>query len=258
MKPPAFGQPAAAAPASHAAETQSLDPFEEAFPSFEELYNESEPLEKAPPTKKLPAPPPSLPAAAVATEPAPKSPPADDEFAIPMPPLPDNSPGSRKVEFPSLGTAPASTAKSPFPQAKPSGGRIFGTPPQKPGSLPAAGTSAPGGGAAAPRMAEEDPLAEGDFSPLPLVKSQSAPFEPLTPKKSGKPPVADYFDSAEGFGPEPGLGESRGARSQPRPPAPAAPDEQPSLPPARLSRISAPQLLRRQRGGTPPADPFNR
>jgi hypothetical protein len=259
MKPPAFGQPAAVeAPAvPHSPPT---DAFEEVFPSFEDLYNEPEPSPEPPP----PPPSPPKPVAAPVREPqharsasfegislAP-----DDEFGIPMPPMPDDPPVSRKVEFPSLGTGPAVPApQGPFPQAKPGKGRVFGTPPQKPGGLPSAN---------APR-AEEDPLAEGDFSPIPLVKSQQtgSAFEPLAPKSANppQPPVADYFDQPETFNPRSGAGaETLGVRPPaPRPaPPPGGDEQQPSAPPARLSRISAPQLLRRQRGGQGPADPFNR
>lgn len=249
MKPPAFGQPSVAAVASGAEHPEPADAFEDAFPSFEELYNEPEPvLEQATPTRKLA----SAPARTEPATPAPaaKALPSDDEFGIPLPPMPDEPQVSRKMEFPSLGSGPSVPApKGPFPQAKP-GGRVFGTPPQKPGGLPGAGGSPA-------RAPAEDSLSEGDFSPMPLIKSQSQPsaFEPLAPKSATPAPAHDLFDD-DGF--TPGLGETLGTRPAP-PPRPAPPAEaQPSAPPARLSRISAPQLLRRQRGGQGPADPFNR
>ena len=246
MKAPAFGQPATAA-ASHMAErAEPADAFEDAFPSFEELYNEPDPTpEQAVGTRNLVPPP----AARPEPTPAPTAQvlSVDDEFGIPLPPMPGTSQASKKIEFPSLGSGPTVPApQGPFPQAKPGGkGRVFGTPPQKPGGLP--------GGAAPPaaRPSQEDSLAEGDFSPMPLIKSQSqSGFEPLTPRNAtpAPAPVDDLFD--DDF--KPGLGDTLGSR--PTPPIEA----QPSAPPARLSRISAPQLLRRQRGGqgSGPADPF--
>ena len=259
MKPPAFGQPAAAA--ASAAVSEPVDHFEDAFPSFEELYEPEQVLEAAPPTQKLPAPPqPAQPRPRPAESPT-MSIPVDSEFGIPMPAMPaEPAAGTRKVEFPSLGGGEAVPApQGPFPAARP-GGRVFGTPPQKPGSLPGQG-----GGAAGGRPSQEDPLAEGDFSPLPFVKAQSTAFEPLTPKSASSPPpppppaAADLFDPDDLGPPGSNLGETMGTGSRP-PSRPAAPSEQqPSAPPARLSRISAPQLLRRQRGGQPPpGDPFAR
>lgn len=254
MKPPAFGQPVVAESVAPATRSTQTDAFEEVFPSFEDLYNESEPvLEQAPkkvsPVAPLPPPPPP-PREGQPVRSAGESLglPPDDEFGIPLPPMPDDPPVSRKVQFPTLGTGPSVPApQGPFPQAKPGKGRVFGTPPQKPGGLPAANAPRP----------EEDPLAEGDFSPMPLVKSQqSSAFEPLAPKSANQPPVADYFDQQEAFGPRssPSVEPPPGGRA----PLPTPADEQPSAPPARLSRISAPQLLRRQRGAQGPADPFNR
>jgi hypothetical protein len=251
MKPPAFGQPATPNSATNPAKAEPVDAFEDAFPSFEELYNEPEPaIEASAVTKKLPpAPPPPRPA-----EPPPALRPQisdDNEFGIPMPPMPSADPPPRKVEFPSLGSGASVPApQGPFPQAKPGKGRVFGTPPQKPGGLP---------GTPPARAPQDDPMDEGDFSPLPLVKSQSAPFEPMTPKNTSSPAAADYFDDS--FPPGDTLGARPGGQQRPpaqRPAPTGPPDEQPSAPPARLSRISAPQLLRRQRGGQGPADPFNR
>ncbi len=260
MKPPAFGQPAAVA--APAAASAPADAFEDAFPSFEELYHESDAmLEPAPAAPVTPVMPPRPQRAPEPPAPAPVAhhinP--DDEFGIPMPLMPEEGPpASRRVEFPSLGNTPAapaaSTGGSPFPQAKP-GGRVFGTPPQKPGSLP--------GSAPPSRPSLDDPLDEGDFSPLPLVKAPSSAFEPLTPKSAAPPPPApvdDLFDD-DGFTASiPGaLADTLGVRpaAPPRGPAPSS-EEQPSAPPARLARVSAPQLLRRQRGQQGPADPFNR
>ncbi len=240
LKPPAMGQTGGAA----TQKPEIAEIFEEAFPSFEELYNEPEPMLEVAPATRKPSPPPAPP-----PPPAPLAP--DDEFGIPMPPLPDDPPVSRKVEFPSLGTGPNVPApKGPFPQAKPSKGRVFGTPPQKPGGLPAAATPAA-------RASEEPAASEGEFSPMPLIKSQaSSEFEPLTPKSANQPPVADYFDPVETLGALPPGAEALGGGGRPSPAA-APTQEQASVPP-RFSRISAPQLLRRQRGTQGPSDPFNR
>ena len=258
MKPPAF--PAAGAMAVETAVSEPVDAFEDAFPSFEDLYNEPE-LPPEPPAKAV-APPPRASAETLVMRPSSveMTPPSDDEFGIPMPPLPASEPsGTRKVEFPSLGdpVAPSSGSKGPFPQAKASKGRVFGTPPQKPG-LPS--------GAPAGKAPQEESFDEGDFSPLPLVKSTPSAFEPLTPKSAPPPPppasapVDDLFDMGEEMAAYDTIGgrPSPGRSAPPPPPAPS--QEQPSAPSARLARVSAPQLLRRQRGGggAGPADPFNR
>lgn len=256
MKPPTFGQPEAM-PGMSASREEPDDAFEDAFPSFEELYNDPEPSHEPPPPppppKKVAPPPPvarpAEPQVAYTTS-------SDDEFGIPMPVMPSEE-TSRKVEFPDLGSGPSVPApKGPFPQSKPAKGRVFGTPPQKPGSLPGAPPS---------RAVQDDMMDEGDFSPLPLVKSQS--FEPLAPKSAPPPapPISDddLFEPTDLFGGAKSspMAETLGVRpanpQRPASPAPA-PEEQPSAPPARLSRISAPQLLRRQRGGQGPADPFGR
>jgi hypothetical protein len=121
MKPPAFGQPEAVVDSASPAKTQPSDAFEDAFPSFEELYNEPEPapLEQARATKKLAPTPPARPAEPVVAH----TPSPGDEFGIPMPPMPETPPGARKVEFPSLGSGPSVPAPTgPFPQGKPGKG----------------------------------------------------------------------------------------------------------------------------------------
>lgn len=253
MKPPSF--PAASVAASEAITAEPGDPFEDAFPSFEELYNEPEPT-TVPVAKSATfgvrtssegfAPPPSL-------EP-PRA--TDDEFGIPLPPLPmSDPPASRKVEFPTLGepASPASASAGPFPQAKPAKGRVFGTPPQKPG-LPV--------GPASGKAPQEESFDEGDFSPLPLVKSSSSAFEPLTPTSAPPPPapIDDLFDAEDELGAYDTLSGRPPASRPAAPPPPSTASEAPSTPPARLSRVSAPQLLRRQRGagGPGPTDPFSR
>ncbi len=244
LQPPSFD---GSIPAVQQAQQPTVtdDPFEEAFPSFEDLY-------QAPQTSELPTLPTDLPAA-TPPPPMPPAPPANPappqrapepatasgEFNIPDPtPTPGEA---RPVTFGSLDEAPKPPAKSgPFPAKKPSKGRVFGSPPQKQtGGLPMGlGSDVP----KAKPAGGPTPAKEGDFSPLPLVKSSqpsSGAFEPLSP-------TGDAGDTFGNLDPTP-------------PRQPNEPDSKPAAPPARLSRMSAPQLLRRQRGsGQQPREPFKR
>ena len=237
LRPPSFDLSSSPAPV-HQTEAPSLDPFEEVFPSFEELHQEP----VAPPT------------------PAPESRPTveltpprrtanlglGDEFNIPDPPSGVSPAAARPVQFAPLDepSAPAEKKSGPFPSNKPSQGRVFGSPPQKPtGGLPAALTGK------SPGTPERTSSTEGEFSPLPLVKSSSEPssaFEPMLPVKELNPEISSKV-----------LGETIGG-DVPAPNRANPPDANPSAPPARLSRMSAPQLLRRQRGGQDPREPFKR
>ena len=259
LKPPAF--PAATSVgAVEPIDIGVADSFEDAFPSFEDLYNESEslvePVLPPPPPKHTP-PTPRASAETMSIKPHVHEPvlSADDEFGIPLPPLPGVADkGAKRVEFASLGEDASSSSKSPFPQGKPGGakGRVFGTPPQKPG-LP---SQSVGG-----KSSQDESFDEGDFSPLPLVKTQSSAFEPLAPKPVAPPPapIDDLFDAEEELAAFESMGHLPTSRSAP-PPPPAPSQEGAAAPPARLARVSAPQLLRRQRGAGGPGtgDPFNR
>lgn len=264
MKPPSF--PATGVVAVEAAAAEPIDVFEDAFPSFEDLYNESDSILEPPSKPTASSPRASVEAPPVQPAVSTETLGIGDEFGIPLPPMPSTprAPGTpkaagsegppRKVEFASLGDSnpPVSGSKGPFPQAKPAKGRVFGTPPQKPG-LPT--------GPASGKAAQEESFDEGDFSPLPLVKSSSSAFEPLAPKSVPAPPPApvdDLFDTGEEMAAYDTIG-GRPPAARPTPPPPPS-QEQPAAPPARLARVSAPQLLRRQRGtgGAGPTDPFNR
>ena len=91
---------------------------------------------------------------------------------------------------------------------------------------------------------------EGEFSPLPLVKSKdssSNAFEPMLPtQSSSKVTQADLFDS-----------ESLEENASPtKPETKTSESEQAAAPPPRLSRMSGPQLLRRPRGNQGPRESF--
>jgi hypothetical protein len=223
------------------------DPFEDAFPSFEGLYDDEPAAPAAPPPAAAPPPPPERVTRELAPQPpAPEPPPGLGEFNIPDPG--PSSQTARPVTFESLDppSPPAEEKRGPFPANKPSKGRVFGSPPQKPGGgLPAAlGGKSPTG---SPKP--QQPNSEGDFSPLPLIKSKGeqggGAFEPLAPGQTPSQEKTEDF-----------LGETIGGDV----PAPNRnePPDSPSVPPARLSRMSAPQLLRRQRGGQGPREPFKR
>lgn len=265
LRPPSFE---GALPAASSAPTESPaeDPFEEAFPSFEELYQEPAAPELAAPAPP-PPPPPVLP-----TQPPPQIPPAptapsidpaarqtrplDGAFNIPdpepqqaAPSALNPAPAARAVQFGTL-EEPAPKKQSPFPSQKPSKGRVFGSPPQKPGAgLPGA-IGALGGTESRPTGSLQS-APEADFSPLPLVnksegggKSQGSAFEPMIPtQKPG--------DSGEFFG-----AETLGGAKPSSPAPPTAEQPRPVSPPARLSRMSAPKLLRRQRGAPGSQEPF--
>lgn len=248
MKPPVTHQNlAASTPFSQIVESSEPQGFEDAFPSFEELYQDEE--EDAPESGLPPRPlAPTLGSPLVITRPlAPSPAPVQvtvdphDEFGIPMPAVSGETSISRKVEFPSFGVEGGSTVSpEPFPKVKAGRGRVLGSPPQKPGALPGQGGSTSASGS---RPVPEESFDPGDFSPLPFVKSSAADFEPLAPSGLSEP--ADHPFTAM------------------KPPHRAEPtrdptDDRPSAPPPRMSRVSAPQLLRRQRGAQGPPDPFNR
>ena len=259
LRPPSFDA-SAPVPATMEQTSVTEDPFEEAFPSFEELYQEPPSAPEPPPppplpprptvdsgapTKKLTAP------AAAAPPPIQESPLLDtgSPFDIPDPAPPAQT--ARPVRFSEIGGSPQEQKQSPFPAKKPAKGRVFGSPPQKPGGgLPAALGGMGGAGPTPSRPAS--PSEGGDFSPLPLVKSEKSPssaFEPMAPPAKAAP-TGDIF-GAETIG-----GADREQSSEtPLPPLPM-PDDAPSAPPPRLSRMSAPKLLRRQRGGQGPNDSF--
>jgi Zinc carboxypeptidase len=246
LRPPSFD---ASAPLPPAVETPStsVDQFEDAFPSFEDLYQEPvEPVSRATreldsiPTPPLPPPPPPEPVIPPMRTPEPS---LSSEFNIPDPPQTAPS-QARPVTFGSLDPPEPDRSKSPFPTKKPSKGRVFGNPPQKPtGGLPM-GLSGMGGDSTSPKTHSATPsTSEGEFSPLPLVKPQrtsGGAFEPMLPIK----PVGD----GDIFGADT-MGDAA--------PSPPGPPQQPASPPARLAR-SAPKLLRRQRGGQGPNEPFKR
>jgi hypothetical protein len=257
---PSFDAAAPLKAASASSEQTEDDPFEDAFPSFEDLYNEpaAPPPSVAPPSL---APPPLAPPP-LAPPPAPSGRPdrSSQELDIPLMPdsaasgefnIPDPTPGpsqkARPVTFGSLDKPAEDSQRSgPFPAKKPSKGRVFGSPPQKPtGGLPAA----LGGKASGQARKPEGSKGEGDFSPLPLIKKDEpsgGAFEPLTPGlgKTPEKPEKVLGETLSGDVPAPNRGE------------PSA--ERPSAPPARLSRMSAPKLLRRQRGTQGPNEPFKR
>ncbi len=266
------------------------DPFEDVFPSFEELYHEEEPAVR-PPAAPEPPPTPVQPPAAPPTPAAPPkpippaplpqrvtpsplpSPPSADglEFDIPMPTQPLGG-GIRKpsrVEFPTLaGTdlpeGGGAATSGPFPSAKPAKGRVFGTPPQKPGAGLPFGVSREDGPAAPEQPEPSGPADDGgDFAPLPLVKAAGATFESRRTKEPDEPlhaPIDDLFDSEDAFQPLAPTAHTSAEDSGAREGSLGEPDDldSPSRPPARLSRMSAPQLLRRQRGTKGPPDPFGR
>lgn len=240
LRPPSFDG-SMPAPSTIPETPVAEDNFEEAFPSFEEIYEPRSTGE----LPEIPNPTPSMPAPAAT--PAPARPPAAAQAPAPPPAaaasgefnIPNPAPAAseaRPVTFGSL-DEPKPKSSGAFPAKKPSKGRVFGSPPQKQtgglpmglsGDIPKAKPAAP-------------PTKDGEFSPLPLVKptaqsSSSKAFEPLTP---------DSSETFSGINP---------AKPTPPPQQPSAP----SAPPARLSRMSAPQLLRRQRGGQTPREPFKR
>ncbi len=245
LRPPSFDSSAMAPPTTEAAPATE-DPFDEVFPSFEELYSEPSPPPEPPPPVRKPEPRPPEPV--VPQEPVRpsreehiSSSSLSSEFNIPDPPSQPME--ARPVKFASL-DSPSSQAKSPFP-SKPSKGRVFGTPPQKSaGALPL-GLGGLGEEKSPPPKPEKSKQ-EGEFSPLPLVKSEGAgsAFEPLIPKADSD----DIFGS-ETFG-------GSGSASAPTD-LPPFEEQRPSTPPARLTR-STPKLLRRQRGGQDPHEPFKR
>ncbi|MFA5505117.1 MAG: M14 family zinc carboxypeptidase [Vulcanimicrobiota bacterium] len=236
---PSFETDKPAAPSASFADAED-DPFEDAFPSFEDLYEDQPSL---PPTPPLQPPPPVLaerPSREHEPVVAPEPIRGSGEFNIPDP-SPDQAQKARPVTFGPLDDAPQE--RGPFPAQKPSKGRVFGSPPQKPGTaLPAALT-----GAAPAASKPEQATPEGEFSPLPLIKSKDeqggGAFEPLTPGRKPAPEKKGFLgETIGGDVPAPGRGES----------APV----QHSAPPARLTR--APKLLRRQSGGQAPGEPFKR
>lgn len=228
--------------------------FDDAFPSFEELYTEAPP---APSQETRKAPP--MPAVSLEDDldlqlersregikPAPR--PELDK------PLSKSTSTASKLSFPSLDSPTAPEQKrsqSPFPAAQSPKGRVFGTPPQKPT------TGLPGGGLGSgikPSLPEKpkpskSTAPEGEFSPLPLVSASESAFEPILPTEIKK---TKAFDGVETFG------VRQDVPDLPEIPPPPPVDSPPSAPPARLSRISAPQLLRRQRGNRGPSEPFKR
>lgn len=229
------------------------DPFDEVFPSFEDLYQESAPTERAAPPPPAPERPVAAPVAVPVSPPPqqPAAPPVDPfsdmPFNIPDP-VPAPATTAKPVTFGKLEEPISEPKQSPFPTQKPSKGRVFGTIPQKPtGGLPAAlgsmGSAESGEVNRAPGRPSKSN--DGGFSPLPLVKGESntsSAFEPLAPPTKAVPKEVDIFgaDTLGGSGPPP-QAESTG--------------EQAAAPPARLSRMSAPQLIRRQRGGQEPFKP---
>lgn len=252
LRPPGF-DPSAAVHASVEMPMTAEDPFDEVFPSFEDLYQEppvpERPAPTPPPVERPVAAPVAAPASPPAAPPAPVDPFSDLPFNIPDPtPAPAPPPAAKPVTFGKLEDPVSEPKQSPFPAQKPSKGRVFGTPPQKPtGGLPVALSSM---GAVEPGEANRSPgrpakASDGGFSPLPLVKSDSdtsSAFEPLAPPAKAVPKDVDIFgaDTLGGSGPAPQAEPSQ---------------EQPVAPPARLSRMSAPQLIRRQRGGQEPFKP---
>lgn len=247
LRPPSFDSGSVPEVVMVEPESQE-DPFEEAFPSFEDLYVEPVVATTPPSIPSPPAPP--IERVVAAAEPPPPYRAPEPEFAggfnIPDP-TPSVPPPPRTIQFGELDSTPAPSSSGPFPASKPNKGRVFGSPPQKPtGGLPAA-LKGPAGSPEKPQ-----PAVEGDFSPLPLVKPQNDPggaFEPMLPTQE---PAAQID--------RPGkvLGETIPG-DVPAPGRPKQPEEQPAAPPARLSRMSAPQLLRRQRGAQgPPNEPFKR
>lgn len=268
MRPPAF-DPTMAAEMPMEQATVAEDPFDEVFPSFEDLHQEpalpdrgTVPLAPERPQPAAAAVPPAPPPVPVKPHPAQLPPPVDpfgdSPFNIPdpTPAAPLKAPVAKPVTFGKLEETPTEQKQSPFPAQKPSKGRVFGTPPQKPtGGLPAAltgmGTSEPGPVNRSPGQPAK--TGDGGFSPLPLVKGESgssSAFEPMAP------PAKSVAKEVDIFGADTITGNKQAAPSPP-PELPSF-DEQPAAPPPRLSRMSAPQLLRRQRGGQGPNEPFKR
>jgi zinc carboxypeptidase len=244
---PSFDDSAFLPTTSTEAKPTEEDPFEDAFPSFEDIYDEPTAPALSAPTQAPPNPPPPLPERGtqeIGPPPIPDSA-ASGEFNIPDPP--DASKKARPVTFGTLGEPSAESQNSgPFPTKKPTKGRVFGSPPQKPtGGLPAAL-----GGKTPNQSRKPEAKGEGDFSPLPLIKSKEGQgggaFEPMTPGLGKTPEKTEKI-----------LGETIGG-DVPAPNKKEPPSENPSAPPARLSRMSAPQLLRRQRGNQGPREPFKR
>lgn len=253
LRPPSFESGVATPVVEQAPTVPEDDPFEEAFPSFEELYNEpaasvSPSVDQGPPRRPEPALPPMPPPSAAPPSPTPP-PPAQrqpepsfgGEFNIPDPAA------AKPVRFGSLDEPTPEQKSGPFPSKKPSQGRVFGSPPQKPtGGLP---TSLGGAGTSPKRGVGTPQTSESEFSPLPLVKkeSPSSAFEPLIPTKA---PAASLGEAET-------IGGSVHNPPPPSPPPPPSQEDLPAKPPARLGR-SAPQLLRRQRGAQKPREPFKR
>ncbi len=273
LRPPSFSGEAPRR--ASAVEEEELpveaDAFEDVFPSFEELYPGPEQ------GKDLGGPPPNVPPKPT-SQPIPEAPPKRvqpaarpkpefSEFDIPLPPDPGDVRRPPKVEFPTLGGEDSEARRSsagPFPAAKPVKGRVFGSPPQKPtGGLPLGVNRDLAVDPPASRPKESAPSVssstDSDFSPLPLVKATGKTFESRRPQPPVDPNASseEIFDSEDTFQPMlPTAAKSVSAETRILPPDEES--ERPSAPPARLSRMSAPQLLRRQRGTKGQGDAFPR
>lgn len=258
LRPPSFDGSHLPAPTADSPITAE-DPFDEVFPSFEDFYQEpavaerpqppapsmERPAQPVPPPVTTPIPPPP-------SSTAPTDPFSDLPFNIPDPP-PGAQPApttAKPVTFGKLDEPSNEAKQSPFPSQKPAKGRVFGTAPQKPtGGLPAVlgsiGSTEPGEANRSPGRPSKSN--DGGFSPLPLVKSEgntSSAFEPLAPPAKAVPKEVDIFGADTLSGPNPVSAPQETTEA-----------EEAVSPPARLSRMSAPQLLRRQRGGQEPFKP---